>query len=57
MKLGRQWDERLKIWDEAFERNLYRKLGEAELSGFTTMEHLSLEQAAVREFQPLSDIG
>lgn len=52
MKLGRQWDERLKIWDEAFERNLYRKLGEAELSGFTTMEHLSLEQAAVREFQP-----
>lgn len=52
MKLGRQWDERLKIWDEAFERNLYTRLGEFSLSGFTTMEHLSLEQAAERDFRP-----
>ncbi|MCI8286883.1 MAG: alpha-mannosidase [Lachnospiraceae bacterium] len=52
MKLGRQWDERLRIWDEAFGRNLYTRLGEAELSGFTTMEQLSLEQAMSREFQP-----
>lgn len=52
MKLGRQWDERLKIWDEAFEDNLYTRLGEISLSGFTTMAHLSLEQAAGQDFQP-----
>ena len=52
MKLGRQWDERLKIWDEAFERNLYTSLGEVALSGFATKEELSLEEAMVRDFQP-----
>ena len=52
MKLGRQWDERLRIWDEAFGRNLYTRLGEVELSGFTTMEHLSPEQAMCRDFRP-----
>lgn len=55
MKLGRQWDERLRIWDEAFGRNLYTKLGEIELSGFTAMEQLSLEQAAAREFAPFPE--
>lgn len=52
MKLGRQWDERLRIWDEAFGRNLYARLGEVELSGFATMERLTLEQAARHNFQP-----
>jgi len=52
MKLGRQWDERLKIWDEAFERNLYTQLEEITLSGFTTMEHLTLAQAAAHSFSP-----
>lgn len=52
MRLGRQWDTRLRIWDEAFGRNLYEQLGEVSLFGFTTMERLSLEQAAAREFLP-----
>lgn len=52
MKLGRQWDERLKMWDEAFGRNLYTQLEETTLSGFTTMEQLTLEQAAARSFRP-----
>lgn len=52
MKLGRQWDTRLEMWDEAFQRNLYEQLGEVSLSGFTTMERLTLEQAAAREFVP-----
>lgn len=47
MKLGRQWEERLRIWDEAFGSNLYHKLGRVELSGFTTFEHLSCEEAVV----------
>lgn len=52
MKIGRQWDERLKMWDEAFERNLYTQLGEITLSGFTTMEQLNLKQAAQQRFRP-----
>lgn len=52
MKLGRQWDERLKIWDQAFEANLYRPLGEAVLSGFTTREQMTLEQAKEQLFRP-----
>lgn len=52
MKLGRQWDERLKIWDEAFEDNLYSPLGEFALSGFTTREQLTLEQAKGQSFRP-----
>ncbi|MDE5591238.1 MAG: hypothetical protein K2J60_19190, partial [Acetatifactor sp.] len=51
MKLGRQWDERLKIWDEAFEANLYKPLGEIELSGFTTREQLTPEQAGKQSFR------
>ena len=52
MKIGRQWDERLKMWDEAFGRNLYTQLGEITLSGFTTMEQLNLKQAAQQRFRP-----
>ena len=44
MRIGRQWDERLKMWDEAFERNLYIQLGEVELMGFTTMEQVEAEE-------------
>ena len=45
MNLGRQWDSRLKIWDEAFEENIYRPLGTLDMEGFTTMDFLSLEAA------------
>lgn len=54
VKIGRQWDERLKIWEEAFEQNLYTRLEEVALSGFTTMEQLTLEQAMSRDFGPFS---
>ena len=52
MKLGRQWDTRLQIWDQAFLKNLYEQLGEVSLFGFTTMERLTLKQAAARSFTP-----
>lgn len=55
MKLGRQWDTRLQIWDEAFGRNLYERLGEVSLYGFTTMERLTLEQAKACSFSPFPE--
>ena len=55
MRLGRQWDTRLQIWDEAFGRNLYERLGEVSLYGFTTMERLTLEQAKACSFSPFPE--
>lgn len=52
MKLGRQWDERLKIWDEAFTRNFYRKLEEITFFGFVTVNQMSRKRAAEHSFQP-----
>ncbi len=52
MKLGRQWDERLKIWDGAFGENLYTPLARLALSGFTTFEQMTLEQAKKQTFRP-----
>lgn len=51
MGLGRQWEERLRIWDSAFAPNLYRKVENVEVEGFTTMEHLSLADARGRGFR------
>lgn len=48
MGLGRQWEERLRIWDNAFVPNLYQKIGVVELCGFTTFEHISRAEAEKR---------
>lgn len=45
MTLGRQWDSRLRIWDNAFAEQFYRPVGTIEMEGFTTMSQLSLAQA------------
>ena len=45
MTLGRQWDSRLRIWDNAFLGQFYRPVGEIAVQGFTTMSQLSLAQA------------
>lgn len=45
MTLGRQWDSRLRIWDNAFGGQFYRPIGTIEVEGFTTMSQLSLAQA------------
>ncbi len=52
MNLGRQWNSRLKIWDEAFEENIYRPLGTLDMEGFTTMDFLSLDAAKKGDFRP-----
>ncbi len=55
MGLGRQWEERLKIWDEAFTLNLYQKIRALNLWGFTTMEHISRERAETENYQPFEE--
>ena len=45
MTLGRQWDSRLRIWDNAFLGQFYQPVGEIAVQGFTTMSQLSLTQA------------
>lgn len=56
MKLGRQWEERFRIWDEAFAPNLYQKLGTLGLSGFTTFEALEPERV-VKQKQTAFPVG
>ena len=51
MSLGRQWDNRLKIWDNAFLEHFYQPIGELKIQGFTTMEQLSLDFAKAAEFE------
>lgn len=51
MSLGRQWDNRLKIWDNAFLEHFYQPIGELVMEGFTTMEQLSLETAKSGSFE------
>ncbi|MBQ8278918.1 MAG: alpha-mannosidase [Roseburia sp.] len=45
MSLGRQWDSRLRIWDNAFLNQFYQPVGKIDIQGFTTMEQLSFAQA------------
>ena len=54
MSLGRQWDNRLKIWDNAFSEHFYQPIEELEITGFTTMEQLSLEMAKAEKYEPVS---
>lgn len=51
MSLGRQWDSRLKIWDNAFSAFFYQPMGELKVFGFTTMEQLSLKEAEATQFE------
>ena len=51
MSLGRQWDNRLKIWDNAFLQHFYQPMGELVMEGFTTMEQLSLADAKQGNFE------
>lgn len=55
MGLGRQWEERLKLWDDAFDINLYQKLEVVELEGFVTMDHIPLCEVRKREFWPFKE--
>lgn len=52
MNIGRQWTDRLRIWSEQFEKHFITDSIPLEVSYFTTMEQLSLAEAARGAFQP-----
>lgn len=51
MTLGRQWDSRLKIWDEAFLEQFYQPIAGIDMQGFCTMSQLSLDKAKEESYQ------
>ncbi|MBP5185326.1 MAG: hypothetical protein J6113_09470, partial [Lachnospiraceae bacterium] len=55
MNIGRQWDERLKIWDEELARDLFPCIAPYESEGFTTMEKLSFSQAKTKQFKKVPE--
>ena len=52
MKIGRQREDRLRLWAEQFPKHYARPAMALETAYFTTMEHLPYEEAVRREFAP-----
>lgn len=52
MNIGRQWEDRLRIWSNQFEKYYITSPVPLEVSYFTTMEQLSYDVAVQREFSP-----
>ncbi len=53
MNIGRQWEDRLRIWAEQFPKHYYRPAGPLHTEYFTTMEHLSYAEALRGSFAPI----
>ncbi len=51
MTLGRQWDERIKIWVEYLPKFFFTPIQSVPMKFCTTMEHLSFEQAETLSYQ------
>ncbi|MCR4586993.1 MAG: alpha-mannosidase, partial [Lachnospiraceae bacterium] len=55
MYLGRQWEERLRHFDGAFQNEILMPLGTLRLEGFTTFDPLPAEQAAKQKMEPFEE--
>lgn len=53
MALTIEWKHRVERWQDALWKGCYRPLGKIELSGFTTHEQLTAEQALAQKFRPM----
>lgn len=53
MNIGRQWEDRLRIWSEQFEKHFFIKRTALSLSCFTTMERLAFDEAVKGQFSPV----
>ena len=45
MNIGRQWEDRLKIWAQQFPKHYYKPHSALDMEYFTTMSHLSFDEA------------
>ena len=52
MNIGRQWEDRLRIWAEQFPKHYVKQAAVLSLTGFTTMEHQAFDQAVKGRFTP-----
>lgn len=50
MNIGRQWNDRLRIWAEQFPKHYYRKHASLPVSYFTTMDHLPYADAVQGQY-------
>jgi alpha-mannosidase len=55
MNIGRQWDERLRIWDDELARDIFPCIAQYDSEGFTTMEKLSFSQAKTKQFKKIPE--
>lgn len=53
MNIGRQWEDRLRIWAEQFPKHYYREIAPLTLSYFTTMDHLRFDDAVKGPYAPV----
>ena len=52
MNIGRQWEDRLRIWAEQFPRHYMKKAATLSLEGFTTMDHWAFDRAVKGSYSP-----
>ena len=52
MNIGRQWEDRLRIWAEELPKHYFRSSEQLQLSFFTTMEHLAFDEAVKGQYAP-----
>ncbi len=50
MNIGRQWNDRLRMWAEQFPRHYYQEVGSIPVAYFTTMDHIPYETAAQGQY-------
>ena len=51
--LHSEYKDRLAHWQRVLAQDFYRPVGEIPLEGFTTMEHLTPDQARQKDFAPV----
>ena len=53
MSLTPEWEHRIERWQRALWESCYRPLGTFTLGGFTTLEHLTADQAVRKTYYPM----
>lgn len=51
--MTKEWENRVRMWIDSLSKRLYTPVETMEFSYFTTMEHLTLEEAMERQYLPV----